>query len=102
MRKARIDLGININIKLDDLRPDEKNRTTTNNFASGTIEYPDGKGLLIYIKSTITGEEPEDLLAYRKKNPTFPDQTTADQFFDEAQFESYRELGYFSGKKVFE
>jgi hypothetical protein len=26
--------------------------------------------------------------------PAFPDETTADQFFDEGQFEAYRELGF--------
>ena len=31
---------------------------------------------------------------YKGANPKFPDQTTADQFFDEEQFEAYRELGY--------
>jgi hypothetical protein len=31
----------------------------------------------------------------------FPHQTTADQFFDEAQFESYRMLGHFMTTKVF-
>ena len=32
--------------------------------------------------------------AYKGVNPDFPDQSTADQFFDEEQFEAYRELGY--------
>ena len=31
---------------------------------------------------------------YKGAHPDFPDQTTADQFFDEEQFEAYRELGY--------
>jgi hypothetical protein len=101
-RKARIDLGIDITIDMTDLRPNKKTQSTAKNFVSGIIEYPGHDlGLLIYIKSTMTGKEPEDLQSYRKKNPTFPDQTTADQFFDEAQFESYRELGYFTGKQVF-
>ena len=29
-----------------------------------------------------------------QRNPDFPDQSTGDQFFDEDQFEAYRELGY--------
>ncbi len=37
---------------------------------------------------------PVELLGYRGANPTFPDQSTADQFFDEEQFEAYRELGF--------
>ncbi|MEM7025892.1 MAG: hypothetical protein AAF637_25415, partial [Pseudomonadota bacterium] len=35
-----------------------------------------------------------ELLGYRSANPAFPDQSTADQFFDEEQFEAYRELGF--------
>jgi hypothetical protein len=37
---------------------------------------------------------PEDVYAYRKAHGAFPDESTADQFFDEVQLESYRELGY--------
>jgi hypothetical protein len=39
-------------------------------------------------------------LGYKAANPDFPDQTTADQFFDEAQFEAYRHLGYSVGEAV--
>jgi hypothetical protein len=102
IRRARIDLGIEIKIDLDELRQDKDTKNTTKHFAVGTIEYPDGsEGVLIYIKTSVTGDEPEDLLAYRRNNRTFPDETTADQFFDEAQFESYRELGYLTGGEVF-
>lgn len=102
MRKTRIDMGVEIKIDLEQLRQDEDSEETALHYAVGTIEYPDApKGILVYIKSSITGDESEDLLAYRRKYPTFPDQSTADQFFDEAQFESYRELGYLIGKEVF-
>ncbi len=37
---------------------------------------------------------PADLYGYKAKHLNYPDQTTADQFFDEVQFEAYRELGY--------
>jgi hypothetical protein len=99
-RKARIDLGINIDIDLSNLRPDEKNRYTKAYFVKGTIQYPDSEeGTLFYIKTTMTGTEPEELLAYRRKSSTFPDETTADQFFNEEQFESYRKLGEWIGEK---
>ena len=39
-------------------------------------------------------------LGYKAGNPDFPDQTTADQFFDDAQFEAYRQLGYSVGEAV--
>lgn len=48
---------------------------------------------LIYLKPTIIGDEPLDVLQYHVENPTFPQQATVDQFFDEAQWESYRALG---------
>jgi hypothetical protein len=103
LRKVRINLGIQIDVDLEEIRQDPDSKNTNKHFVIGTIEYPDAPaGLLIYIKSSIVGNEPEDLLAYRRKNPTFPDETTADQFFDEAQFESYRELGYLTGKAVFD
>jgi hypothetical protein len=35
-------------------------------------------------------------LAYRDTHAPFPNQTTADQWFDESQFESYRRLGLFT------
>ncbi len=39
------------------------------------------------------GNEPPDVMSYGKANPEFPHQSTADQFFDESQTESYRMLG---------
>jgi hypothetical protein len=67
--------------------------------AVGAIRYsnvdPDGlDGTLLYIKPAIVGSENADVLNYRKANPAYPHQSTADQWFDEAQFESYRALGY--------
>jgi hypothetical protein len=34
-----------------------------------------------------------DTESYWRRNVDFPNQTTADQFFDEEQLEAYRELG---------
>ncbi|HVF54983.1 MAG TPA: patatin-like phospholipase family protein [Pyrinomonadaceae bacterium] len=50
-------------------------------------------GKLIYIKPTFYGIEPRDVYNYAKGSPTFPHESTADQFFDEPQFESHRMLG---------
>ena len=61
----------------------------------GRVVYPDGEpSTLILLKTTtIPGL---DLLTrgYQGANRAFPDQSTADQFFDEEQFEAYRELGW--------
>lgn len=102
IRVARIDLGVQIDINTNDVKIDNEFRKSGCHCAVGTIEYPDNEtGYLLYIKSSITGDEPEHLKEYRVKEPTFPHQTTADQWFDEQQFEAYRELGYHITKEVF-
>jgi hypothetical protein len=65
-------------------------------FVTATINYGEGiePGTLIYIKTTIVGGLSDDIYSYKRGHDTFPDETTADQFFDERQFEAYRELGY--------
>ena len=50
-------------------------------------------GCLLYIKATVCGDEPVDILNYRSEHPAFPHQSTANQWFDESQFECYRRLG---------
>lgn len=73
----------------------------------GTIEYsaadgPDCRdGKVIYIKPAYHGSEGAAIRAYAKANPTFPHETTADQWFTESQFESYRSLGLDIAKDVF-
>ena len=52
------------------------------------------KGLLIYLKLAMIDQLPTDVISYKGEHPSFPHQSTADQFFDERQFEAYRELGY--------
>jgi len=56
---------------------------------------------LLYVKSTLTGDEPDDVLQYGRSHAAFPHETTADQFFDEAQWESYRRLGEHVATRVF-
>jgi hypothetical protein len=63
---------------------------------SGSLmpEDPERSSLLIYLTTTVVEGLPLELRGYKGKNPDFPDQSTGDQFFDEDQFEAYRELGY--------
>jgi hypothetical protein len=42
----------------------------------------------------MTPDLPGDIYAYQADHPEFPNEPTSDQFFNERQFESYRELGY--------
>ena len=58
-------------------------------------------GYLVYLKNSLTGDEPAPVLNYKATNPTFPHETTADQFFDDAQFESYRALGVHIAEHAF-
>lgn len=58
-------------------------------------EEGDGEvGTLILLKATAFKGLPADLFSYRRRHPEFPNQATLDQFFDEKQFDAYRELGF--------
>lgn len=56
--------------------------------------------ILVLKPRLIAGLTP-DVLNYARTNPSFPNQSTVDQFFDEAQFESYRQLGLSIGQQLF-
>ena len=79
--------------------------------ALGTIYYPrkqrekeseeNSTGVLLYIKSSFTGDENDYIVDYKRRNPTFPHETTLDQFFTEEQFEVYRALGFHAVNSAF-
>lgn len=95
-RYAEIDLGICLNIDLTGIKPVDG--VSARNYAVGEILYPNGeRGRIVYLKLSFTGNEAEYLHYYRGQNPTFPHQSTSDQFFDETQFEVYRALGHHVG-----
>lgn len=56
---------------------------------------------LLYIKATLTGDEPPDVKNYAALHPDFPNETTLNQLFDEPQWESYRKLGEHIGQNLF-
>lgn len=93
IQKCRVDFGIDIEIDTTDLGRDA-NGASKRGCAMGTIRYPDGEsGWLLYLKPSIVGSEPADVAHYARAHPSFPHEPTSDQYFDEAQFESYRRLG---------
>ena len=109
IRKIRVDFGIEISFEDGVLRPEEARNKGLHYFI-GSIDYSQGKadvpkGEIIYIKPVLSGDEPVDIRRYaestRSNGRVFPQQPTSDQFFDEAQFESYRELGLHSVLKTF-
>ena len=96
VRKIRTDLGVDIEFEKG--LPIAHDGTADNHLAVGTIRYgPDDVGELLYLKPVLTGDEPTDVLRYAarsaRQGKPFPHHATYDQFFDEAQFESYRALG---------
>ena len=58
------------------------------------------RSIILIVKPTVTGDEPLDVLQYAASHDTFPQEPTADQFFDEAQWESYRQLGEHIGYEL--
>ena len=101
VRRIRIDLGIPI--EFDGLDLSHAGQATTNRHGYiGRIRYSvvDGAGvrdgLLLYVKATLSGDEPVDVRNFAAQDAAFPHDSTSLQFFDEDRFESYRELGYHS------
>ena len=117
IRKIRGDMGISIEVPEEAkrcifARSDDKTQNKAGRMAfSGTIRYSDVDGpkpvtshsrrlydgRLIYIKPAFYNlAEPLDVVNYAVSHGTYPHETTADQFFSESQFESYRALGSFA------
>jgi hypothetical protein len=111
IRRIQIDLGVRIEMKglahlkkreLDRQRPDPEQRY----YATGTIHYHEvdrgdsEDGCLLYIKAGLRWDEAPDILSYALAHPEFPHESTADQWFTESQFESYRHLGATIGSAI--
>lgn len=103
VRKCWTDFGTRIEIDLAALRHQGTTKRSQSHFAVGCIRYQNAPqpGVLIYIKATLTGDESSDIKEYAAAHSRFPNESTGDQFFDENQFESYRELGRHIGLRVF-
>jgi hypothetical protein len=101
IQTARIDLGVDIQINADPLRTTPEGHCQAH-WTIGRVHYPGERqrGYLLYLKSSIIGDEDEVIKQYRNGNPAFPHESTADQFFGEGQFEAYRSLGQQIGEHV--
>jgi hypothetical protein len=115
-RYARIDLGIRIDLPWTPIRDRTRALMARNaerkvsptsrgaqddgpqnhvHVAIGAIDYGgDDRGYLVYIKSSLTGDENDYIRDYARRNDRFPHEATGDQFFSEEQFEVYRALGF--------
>lgn len=123
IEKVRVDFGVKISFnpgyELGNILPgtagdsffQKKYGIAKAGFAIGKIKYADNSvGTLVYVKLAMIEDMATDVFSYKGVNPSFPHQSTSDQFFDEKQFEAYRELGYYiawqmmsseDGKKIF-
>jgi hypothetical protein len=107
IRKCRIDFAAEIDLNVERIRKCTDRRSQSH-CVIGDVWYPpleeggeSTRGTIVYLKSSLTGDEETDILEYAEKNVRFPHQSTADQFFDESQFESYRKLGLHIGFAAF-
>jgi hypothetical protein len=96
LQRASLDLGVRVTFE-----PAIKAGRTKlpPQITHGHIVYPkDGRieqqsGQLLYIKPWLPAGAPIELTAFKRIKPDFPHDTTANQFFTESDFESYRALG---------
>jgi hypothetical protein len=114
-----VDLGIDVNINVDGLKPrenddeDRKAGWSKHHCAvgeitypqvmneDGTEKYPEEKGWLLYFKPSITAKDRGEIKHYWETHKNdFPHPNTVDQFFDEIQFDIQRLLGAFTVKRT--
>jgi len=96
IRRVRIDFGVEIEFPAG-VRIGPRG-TGVGRWAVGTIRYSAvdplaDDGVLVYLKPALLGDEPVDIANYARAHGTFPQESTVNQWFDTAQFESYRTLG---------
>ncbi len=103
IRMCEVDFSVRINIDVAAIRPDVTTARSARPAAIGRIDYGDGSpdGILIYLKASMTGREDTAVQQYKATHPTFPHESTGDQFYGEDQFESYRRLGEQVAEDVF-
>lgn len=121
IRRCRIDFGTEIDLSLDPLISAEMQsercylvgkihfsrdhimalRKCYEDSANREDNVDELSGTIIYVKPAVVGRVTADVRQYAIENDSFPQQTTANQWFGEAQFESYRRLGQFCARSVF-
>jgi len=104
VRRIRIDLGVRIDIDGIDMTLARQGAGNPHCLV-GSIHYDavgenGAVGTLVYIKPALSGDEPSDVRNYAAAHPAFPHQSTTNQWFSEAQFESYRMLGVHTTETV--
>ncbi len=107
IRKCREDIGVEIEMSPQAVVRPKEDAYSPFHWVVGKIHYNmvdrnAVDGIFLYVKASLTGGEPADVLNYAKAHQDFPHQATADQWFTESQFESYRRLGQHIIETIFE
>lgn len=98
---VRVDFGAEVTLDSRPLLENPGSQRATAQITSGTIRYADGaQGIVLYAKATVADGLAADIYAYQKAHSEYPEQSTANQFFEEPQFEAYRVLGLATGESV--
>ena len=99
-RLARIDFGIQMDVDLAPFTPAPAGGVSELPYVVARVKYPpvradrETEGVLVWISTARTPGQKPDVVRYGETNPDFPFVSTGDQFFDQSQFESYRQLGH--------
>ena len=102
VRKSYIDFGVNIDFRRIEIQARQNPPVAGARFGLATISYPRSArntatprtGWLLYIKPTYyCTTEGMDVRGYASDHPSFPHESTTDQWFSESQLEAYRALG---------
>jgi hypothetical protein len=101
IRKCRTDLGVEIDLDVRQIAARDDLHYNGAPCAVGQVRYSEKDvGTILYIKASRRLGLPPDVMHYATENPAFPHESTADQFFSESQFESYRRLGHFLAGEI--
>lgn len=111
IRRCRIDFNADIDLNITPFLKSKNDPVVNQHCSVGQITYSKEHveklgwkdvslaartGVIVYIKSSLLRNEKElraDVRQYGIENSDFPQQSTVNQWFGEAQFESYRQLG---------
>jgi hypothetical protein len=103
VRICETDFGAQIELDVVSIRKQQETPSYSRaHCAVGKITYSNGThGYLIYLKSSLTGDEDIGVAQYQSGHPTFPHESTGNQFYTEDQFEAYRRLGNHIAERTF-
>ncbi|MEA2299631.1 MAG: hypothetical protein QOE44_166 [Solirubrobacteraceae bacterium] len=105
---ARTELGVDIAFEPEELAKiavgPEPGAVAAGRCATGTLCYrrfvPAVTGTIVYCPTVLTADLPWDVHSYKRRDASFPHDSTVNQLFTDQKFEAYRILGYHSGRSA--